>query len=37
MNNIEDENCISIDFIPDDGENTFGHFISSEKTNDNNR
>ena len=31
-NNIDDKDCISIDFVPGDGINTFGHFLSSEKT-----
>ncbi|CAF3355312.1 unnamed protein product [Rotaria socialis] len=35
IDDIHNENSISIDFIPGDGENTFGHFIASGQTNEN--
>ncbi|CAF1176794.1 unnamed protein product [Didymodactylos carnosus] len=35
IDDIHNENCISIDFIPGDGEDTFGHFVASGQTNEN--
>ncbi|CAF1208481.1 unnamed protein product [Didymodactylos carnosus] len=35
VENNENENSPSIEFTPGDGINTFGHFSSSEETNEN--